>query len=78
MCVCNVNINNFTAVCAKYVHFTLHLLCCLLVHPDTSSKHCANGYFVIIIERIILKLDMAIDHKMSYPKIYLVLLYLQH
>ena len=31
------NINNFAAVCAKYVHFTLHLLCCLLVHPDTSS-----------------------------------------
>ena len=70
------NINNFTAVCAKYVNFTLHVLCCLLVHPDTSSKHCANGYFVIIIERIILKLDMAIDHKMSYSMIYLVLLYL--
>ena len=34
------NINNFTAVCAKYVHFTLHLLCCLLVHPDKFLILC--------------------------------------
>ena len=34
------NINNFTAVCAKYVHFTLHSLCCLLVHPDKFLILC--------------------------------------
>ena len=34
------NINNFTAVCGKYVHFTLHLLCCLLVHPDKFLILC--------------------------------------
>ena len=33
-------INNFPSICAKYVHFTLHLLCCLLVHPDKSSTLC--------------------------------------
>ena len=38
--------------------------------------HCANGYCVIIIERIILKLDMTIDYIITYPMIYLVLLYL--
>ena len=58
------NINNFTAVHAKYVHFTLHLLYCLLV--------LANGYCVII-----LKLNMAIDYIIMYPMIYLVLQYLQ-
>ena len=34
------NINNFTAVCAKNVNFTLHLFCCLLVHPDKFLILC--------------------------------------
>ena len=42
-----------------------------------NPKHCTNGDYVIITECIIMKLDMAIDHIITYPMIYLVLLYLQ-
>ena len=33
----------------------------------------SNGYYVIITERIIMILDIEIDHLITYPMIYLVL-----
>ena len=39
-----------------------------------NPQHVANGDYVIITERIIPKFDMEIDHIITYPKIYLVLL----
>ena len=42
-----------------------------------NPQHCANGYYIIITERISPTLDMEIDHKIAYPMIYLVLLYLR-
>ena len=40
--------------------------------PCENPQNCANGYCVIISERIILKLDMDIDHIITYAMIYLV------
>ena len=83
MCVCNFIIRCTCITLTNLQPFVRNMsishCTCFVAYQyiPISSQYCANGYCVIIFERIILKLDMAIDHIIMYPMIYLVWLYLQ-